>query len=288
MELWLQKVINRTEERSLETKNTANLSELIEASRESGLPLAEVEARCLEAGVTPQRYARNMGTLGEKGQIRLLRGHFAVAGCGGLGGLIIDLLARTGLGKLTLADGDHFSESNLNRQILCTTATLNQPKADVAKKHVELINPATQVRTMRSYLDAENLSGFLQNVDLVFDALDNNKSRKMLFQYCSERGIPVIHGAIGGFWGQVQNVHPGDKTLLDLTPEEDIFDRGIEVRTGNPPFTPAMIASLQVSEALKLFLGLGKNIPKGSMLWVDLSNSEFSTFALTPGAGSSP
>lgn len=264
-------------------KRTVAMPAIAMAARESGLPLAEVEAWCLEEKIVPEKYERSMGSLGLDGQLKLLRSHFAVAGCGGLGGLVIDLLARSGVGTLTLADGDRFTESNLNRQILCTTERLGQPKVHVAARHVSRVNPAVRVRAMETYLNEETLPAFLEGVDLVIDALDNNSSRRLLFSACNERDIPVIHGAIGGFWGQVQVIRPGDRTLLDLNRDEDSQDKGIEVQTGNPPFTPALVASLQVTEALRLSLGLG-DIPRGSIRWIDLRNGEFSTLSLAPRA----
>lgn len=266
---------------------TVAMAPVAKAARESGLPQAEIEAWCLEEKIVPERYEKSMGSLGRKGQAKLLRSHFAVAGCGGLGGLVIDLLARSGVGTLTLADGDSFNESNLNRQILCNTENLGMPKVQIAAQHVSQVNPSIHVRTMQLYLDSETLPSFLERVELVIDALDNNSSRRLLFAACKERGITVIHGAIAGFWGQVQVVRPGDRTLLDFDNGEESSDKGIETETGNPPFTPALVAALQVTEALRLFLGLG-DVPRGTLRWIDLKNGEFSTLPLSPQAGPSP
>lgn len=282
MDAWKRKLTAAAQVGPTGTK-TVTMAPVAEAAKESGLPLAEVEAWCLEEKIVPEKYERSMGSFGPDGQAKLLRSHFAVAGCGGLGGLVIDLLARSGVGKLTLVDGDRFSESNLNRQILCTTERLGLPKVHVAASHVSQVNPAVRVRAMEMYLDEKTLSSFLEGIDLVIDALDNNNTRRLLFAACRERNIPVVHGAIGGFWGQVQVIRPGDKTLLDFCTEEDNSDRGIEVQTGNPPFTPALVASLQVTEALLFSLGMGE-IPKGALRWIDLKSGEFSTLPLEPQA----
>lgn len=287
MEPWLHKIATTAKTDVTGTKKVG-LSVLMESALESGLPLREVEARCLESGIIPEHYERSIGSLGLDGQARLLRSHFAVAGCGGLGGLIVDLLARSGIGHLSLADGDRFSESNLNRQILCSTETLGMSKVEVARAHVNRVNPAAEVNTLAAFLDDKNMTTFLNGVDIVLDALDNNRSRRMLFRACASRDIPVIHGAIGGFWGQVQNLWPGDRSLLDMKTGEVEDEKGIEVRMGNPPFTPALIASLQVAEAIKVFLSLGKPIPSGSLLWIDIENSTFSSLALFPRNQSSP
>ena len=106
--------------------------ELRRAAAMEGLSAAEAEIYCLENGYVPSRYIRSMGTLGPDGQIRLLSSCAAVIGCGGLGGLVGDLLARAGVGRLVFVDGDVFDETNLNRQLLATEKLLGKPKAKTA------------------------------------------------------------------------------------------------------------------------------------------------------------
>ncbi|MDD4364782.1 MAG: HesA/MoeB/ThiF family protein [Synergistales bacterium] len=239
-------------------------------SFESGLSLKEIQLAALKEGLTPQRFERNMGTLGREGQIKLLRSTVAVAGCGGLGGLIIDLLARSGVGMMHIADGDTFAPSNLNRQILSSEEHLGKEKAATAAERVRSINEALEVRLFGGYLDEKSIAPFLEEVDVAVDALDNNRSRRLLLKGCRERGIPLVHGAIGGFWGQIQVIRSGERALF----EEETSDRGIEKETGNPPFTPAVIASLEVTETVKILAGL-PSLPGGVMLWIDLERLEF-------------
>ena len=235
----------------------------------TGFTLKEIQIAALRQGIVPERFDRSMGTVGLKGQIHLLEATVAVAGCGGLGGLVVDLLARSGVGRLHLADGDHFSASNLNRQILSSEPRLGKGKAETAAEQVRSINEAIDVEIFADYLDENSIGTFLEGANVAVDALDNNRSRRLLLRSCRERSIPLVHGAIGGFWGQLQVIRGGGRTLFDGD-----GDKGVEATTGNPSFTPALIASLEVTEVVKLLTGLPP-LPEGVLLWVDLERLEF-------------
>ena len=96
----------------------------------------EVEIAALQMSMLPERYRRNHGTVGWQGQIRLLQATVGIVGAGGLGGWIIEGLARMGVGRLIVIDGDVFEENNLNRQAGCTESTLGRPKAQVMAERV--------------------------------------------------------------------------------------------------------------------------------------------------------
>lgn len=244
-----------------------------------GLSPAAVEIAALENGLVPSRYERNMGTLGTAGQAGLLASRAAVIGCGGLGGLVVELLARVGVGHLVLVDGDTFSDNNLNRQFLCTEADLERPKVFAAVERAGNVNGAVKVSPFRKFLDADNAADLLEGCAVAVDCLDNHPSRRVLFDACARLGIPVVHGAIAGFWGQVGTVLPGDRTLLDFW-GENAPERGAETRTGTPPFTPALVAALEVAEAVKLLLGM-EEILRHRLLWFDLRTQEAQNLPLT-------
>ena len=254
-----------------------------EAARCWGVSPREAEIRVLEAGACPARYERNLGTLGREGQLRLLRSAVAVAGCGGLGGYLAELLARAGVGRLVLADGDVFGESNLNRQLCCTEADLGRPKARVAAERVGRVNGAVEVRVLEAYVDEAGADAFLEGCDLAVDGLDNQTARRVLHRACGRRGIPFVHGAIGGFWAQVAVFRPGEPSLWDLW--GDGPDRGVELRTGNPPFTPALAAAVQAAEAVKLLTGVGTPL-RGTLLWFDLAEGTSQSLRYAPESGS--
>lgn len=219
---------------------------------EDNLPLREVEINLLANELVPARYIRNIGTFGIDGQIKLLQSHAAVVGCGGLGGWIVELLARSGVGELRVIDGDHFTDNNLNRQNLCTEDTLGKNKALVAAERIYALNKAIKVNACPVMMDEHNAAQLIENCNVVFDALDNIPSRKKLLQVAQKLQIPLIHGAIAGYWGQLYTALPDDENLALIW--EGKQEKGIEIKTGNPPFTPAALASLQVCEGIKLLI----------------------------------
>lgn len=237
---------------------------------ELGLKPRDVEVTALKNGICPSRYQRNIGTIGISGQIKLLSSRAAVIGCGGLGGWIIEMLARAGVGEIVMIDPDFFDDNNLNRQLFSTEGNLGKSKALAAAERVAAVNSVVDTFVCVTFLDEKNGRGLLEGSSVVIDALDNNNSRRNASRICRELGIPFVHGAIGGMFGQVGVFYPGDRPLWE---NDDVPDKGVETETGNPSFTPAFIASLQVSEAIKV-LSVPEKALKGELLWFDLTNLE--------------
>jgi molybdopterin/thiamine biosynthesis adenylyltransferase len=221
------------------------------------LSCRQAEIAVLELGIMPRRYLRNYGTVGLEGQLKLLRSCVAVFGLGGLGGYVIEGLARVGVGRLVLVDGDVFQDHNLNRQVLSEEGNLGQSKAEVAAGRVQLINRATAVTACAEYADHANIAEMLVDVDVVVDALDRLPTRMVVQDAAALAGIPMVHGAIAGMMGQVMTVLPGDKGLKALYGDGDIPERGAEVELGTPPASPMMVAAWQVHEVIKLVTGQG-------------------------------
>lgn len=212
------------------------------------------------------RFERN-GILTDAEQALLASKRVLVVGCGGLGGYSIEQLARLGVKHLTVIDGDVFAESNLNRQLLATVDNLGKYKAIMAKERVHLIDPTIKMAGVIKYLTADNAIALVQGHDIVLDAVDNNGTRRILQNACETLGIPMIYGAIAGWYGQVTTIFPGDKTLDRLLGTSP--DKGVETKIGNPAFTPAIVASYQVAEALKVLLSKGE-ILRDQMMCIDL------------------
>lgn len=233
----------------------------------------------LQSGRMPERYLRNMGTIGIAGQIRLLRAKVAVVGAGGLGGLVIELLARQGVGHLVIIDGDCFACHNLNRQILATERTLGMNKAMAAVSRVAEINPEVQVTAIPQMLDSTNASKLLSGVDVIVDALDTISSRRMLLLTAQKLQIPLVHAAIAGFIGQVSTVLPGDRGVPALFARQTESDHGIESSLGNPAATPAVAAALQAQETVKLITGVGQPL-SSHLLYFDLEYNLFEKIRL--------
>lgn len=237
-----------------------------------------VEIAALEASVIPERYERSMGSLGFEGQKKLLSSSVGVVGAGGLGGFVLELLARMGVGRLVVIDGDTFSESNLNRQLLANELTMGKSKADEAHWRISSINSAIEIETYHCRGERDNMAELFSGCHLVLDCLDNLPSRFALEEVCGQLKIAMIHGAIAGFLGQVAVIRP-DRPLLSTiygNLKESGASQGVEVQLGNPAFTPAMLASFQAAEAVKLLAGLEGLLPEDQLLIIDMqSNSSY-------------
>jgi molybdopterin/thiamine biosynthesis adenylyltransferase len=235
---------------------------------EFGVSLMEVELAALDAHVLPRRYLRSLGTVGWEGQIKLLRSTVAVVGLGGLGGNVVEGLARMGVGRLIIVDGDVFLDHNLNRQILCSEGDLGLLKAEVTRARVAQINAAVEVIAYPEEATAESLPRLLEGAEVVVDALDRLPSRLMLQEAAKRMDIPMVHGAIAGYVGQVMTIFPGDGGLRALYGGGSVPQQGIEVQLGCPAATPMMVAAWQAQEVLKILLGRGQLL-RHKMLFMD-------------------
>lgn len=239
-----------------------------------------VEIAALHEGILPTRYYKNIGALGPDGQAVLLSSRVTVVGAGGLGGTLIELLARLGVGRLRIIDGGSFAEDNLNRQVLCREDDIGKTKAEVARKRVKSINSSIEVRPRAVQLTRENAGELLKDSQVVVDAVDQIATRIILEDATENLKIPLVHGAIGGFLGELTTVLPGKNTLSILYgPETNGVRRGIEALLGTPTPTPAVVASLQAVEVLKLLLGRGTPF-NDRLLYLELETGHFSEIKL--------
>ncbi len=214
-----------------------------------------------------ERYIRNQNMLSKEENQRLMDFKVVVVGCGGLGGYIIEMLSRLGIGQITMVDGDVFESSNLNRQLLSTPENLGRNKSCIALERVNTINPDINAVAIQELLTDESAERILKGHDVVCDALDNLKTRRLLQKHCEKLEIPMVLGAIAGWYAQVSTIMPGDGTIDKIFPPE--FEKGAETYFGNPSFTPALAASIQVAEVLKVLLKKG-NILQNKFLSIDL------------------
>ena len=219
------------------------------------------------------RYARNLPALTEAECALLCTKRVAVIGCGGLGGYLIEYLARTGVGSIRAVDGDIFEESNLNRQLLSEVALLGTGKAEAAAARIRKINPDVEVEAIHTFLDETNTSTLISGCDAVLDGLDNIPARKRLASACSEAGIPYIYGAISGWVAQAAISLPGDSLLDRLYPETvEIRDKSVL------SFTPALCAAMQSALCVKLLVG--RPVKTGTLYYFDLLHQEFEEIPL--------
>ena len=143
------------------------------------------------------------------------------------------------------------------------------------EKQLRLINPDVSIKSHQERFSKEIAHSFLNDSDIVLDALDSIKDRLILQKACKELNLPLVSAAIGGWYGQLTVIKSGDDTLDKIYPDPE--KKGVETLLGNPAFTPCLVASLQVCETVKFLLGKS-NLKKGEILYVDLLNNIFEMY----------
>lgn len=222
-----------------------------------------------------ERYQRNDWSQEE--QRRLGTCCACVVGLGGLGGHIAELLARAGVGILVLVDGDRFEASNLNRQRFAAENSIGQGKAETTARLLSTINSEVSVHPVAARLDEVNGPDILNGCQVAVDALDNVPDRKVLQQLCGRLEIPLIHGAVSGWQGQVTTILPGDNTMERLYPGSG-YSR-CPGGSRSTPFAPVVVAALEAAEAVKLLLGRPAMLHR-RLLTIDLLSMESRTYQI--------
>lgn len=249
--------------------------------QETGQSHHEIQEMALANGIIPERYARNQRSLSTADQLMLLQAHVIIIGLGGLGGTVTEILARIGVGNLTLVDGDCFEDSNLNRQLLASVAVLDRSKAEVAAERVSMVNPAVETITVSQFLTPDNYLDLLNNTTLAVDCLDNIPDRFLLEKGCRTVGIPLVSAAIGGTSGQVLVILPGDHGLAQIYGEPgQVPEKGVEKVLGTLPYTAITMAALECAEVITLILTQKARL-QNRMLIADLTDHSYELVTLT-------
>jgi molybdopterin/thiamine biosynthesis adenylyltransferase len=255
-------------------------AELDTAARSQDVPRRKAELVALDVGICPLRYMRNMGTLGMEGQKKLLQSRVSVVGVGGLGGIAALGLARAGVGELVLIDGDVFSEDNMNRQEFSDENVVGSSKVEVAAGRIREVNGSVDVTMVEKVVDELELRVVLTGSDAALDALDTIATRFELQRAAQKHGIPLVHGSVAGFIGQVSTIMSQDPGLTAIYgPEEDAPNSGIELESGNPPGVVGAVANIQVTEILKILTGIGQTLHR-KLLFMDFEKAIFETMTL--------
>ena len=230
------------------------------------------------------RYSRHIliPEVGVEGQLKLLESRILLIGAGGLGSPASLYLAAAGVGRLGIVDDDKVDSSNLQRQIAHSTETLGEWKADSAKRTIEALNPDVEVVTYKERLTSENVDRiFADGWDVIIDGADNFPTRYLVNDASIFHDIPVVHGSIFRFEGQVTVFKPHDgpcyRCLFPTPPPPELAPSCAE--GGVLGVLPGIIGSLQASEALKLALGIGDSLA-GRLLLFDALAAEFNEVSL--------
>jgi molybdopterin/thiamine biosynthesis adenylyltransferase/rhodanese-related sulfurtransferase len=226
------------------------------------------------------RYSRHLliPEIGEEGQLKLLDSRILLIGAGGLGSPASLYLAAAGVGTLGLVDADIVDETNLQRQIVHSLDTLGSPKVDSAKRTIAALNPDVNVVTYRERLTSENIDRILDDGwDLIVDGADNFPTRYLVNDASVWHDIPVVHGSIYRFEGQVTVFKPHEgpcyRCLFPQPPPPELAPSCAE--GGVLGVLPGIIGSLQTNEAIKLAAGIGDPLI-GRLLLFDALSTEFS------------
>lgn len=231
-----------------------------------------------------ERYARHFSLpeLGEEGQEKLNRAHIALTGLGGLGSPAALYLAAAGVGKLTLIDPDTVSLSNLQRQILHATDAAGTAKTASAASRLNALNPFVELVTVRERLTPENALSLLEGCNLAVDASDNYAARFAMADAARTLHIPLVHGAVKGFIGQVSVFapHEGTACYRCLFPEHTpMQEEDTASAAGIMGAHAGIVGCLQALEALKYIADIPSPL-RGAMLSVDTLRMRFTTIPL--------
>lgn len=238
-----------------------------------------------------ERYSRQIlfAGIGEEGQCRLAASHVAVVGCGATGAAAASLLARAGVGTLTLIDRDFVEPSNLQRQILFDEqdALDALPKAEAARRKIALFNSTIRVNAHIADLIPANVNQLLGPAQLILDATDNFETRYLLNDYAVQQGKPWIYAAAIGSYAATMNILPLPNNLQPATSNLELATACLACIFPKPPTGPVetcdtsgilstavnLAASLQVTEALKFLTGQ-PHLMRRSLVSFDLWTGE--------------
>jgi molybdopterin-synthase adenylyltransferase len=224
-----------------------------------------------------KRYARQMMIrgFGPEGQQKLKNTRVFVAGVGGLGCPVCTYLAVAGFGHMTIADLDVVDLSNLNRQILHWDRNVGEPKVKSGLEKLKQINTEIEISAFQGKIDESNVEELTKGHDIIIDAMDNFPTRYLLNRAALKHGIPFIHASVWGLEGRITTVMPGKTPCLECVfphaPPKELF-----------PIlgaTPGVLGCLQVTEAVKVILGIGKTL-EGRLLIYDGEYMEFQEIAI--------
>ena len=231
------------------------------------------------------RYQRHLlvPEVGEEGQLKLLDAKVLLLGAGGLGSPAALYLAAAGVGTIGIIDMDVVDESNLQRQVLHNVDRVGDRKVDSAKKTLTALNPDVNVVTYDTRLGADNVMEILDGYDVVVDGADNFPSRYLLNDASVKLGIPVVHGSIFRFEGQVTVFDPRNgPTYRDMLPEPPPPEMAPScAEAGVLGVLPGIVGSVQALEAIKLILGVGDSL-RGRLVAFDALEMSFREFKLRP------
>jgi molybdopterin/thiamine biosynthesis adenylyltransferase len=227
-----------------------------------------------------ERYSRQiiLKDIGVKGQRKIGNSKVLVIGTGGLGSTVAMYLTAAGVGTIGLADFDVVELSNLQRQIIHSTADIGKSKVQSGRETITALNPDVHVVTYQERVTAANIATIIrdQDYDFIIDCVDNFPAKFLINDACVFLKKPFSHAGVTGFFGQTMTYVPGAgpcyRCLFDSPPPQDVAQTCRE--TGVLTMIPGLLGTIQATEALKYFVGIGELLC-GTLLMVDALNMDF-------------
>lgn len=225
-----------------------------------------------------ERYSRHiiLKEIGIKGQTKLLNGKVLIIGAGGLGSPAALYLAAAGVGTIGIADADVVDLSNLQRQVIHTTADLGKPKVESARETMEAINPDVKVVTYHDFIAAGNIMDIIQDYDFILDGTDNFPAKFLINDACVMAKKPFCHAGIIRFQGQLMTYVPGEgpcyRCVFHEPPPKDAVPTCKQA--GVIGAMAGVIGCLQAMEAIKYLTGAGELLT-GYLLTYDGLTAQF-------------
>ena len=241
-----------------------------------GLTLRTAMIQLLQQNIWPERFRRNFGLVTAQNLVQRLQSRVLVLGCGGLGGHVAELLARSGVGCIRLVDNDVFDESNLNRQRFCSEAVLGQPKVRVVCDALAGIASHVETEALEVAADESNLSSLVAGMDVALDCLDNISAKAALERAALAAGVVFIHGSVlrdegfcyanSGPQARLDELYPHGQSHSELEHAR---------REGVGALAPASVACLMVKLCLRALL---RRTANSALYHLDLSVPELERF----------
>ncbi len=236
--------------------------------------MTQPESKCNCSTPAAGRYDRQLPLFGKEGQRKLTEASVFIAGAGGLGSPVATYLAAAGVGKIVLLDCDTVEKTNLNRQFLHHEADIGRQKADSGAEKLRSMNPEIQTESVCSLLTEENVEKLVGDCQMIVDALDNDRTRRILAAFAVRTKRPYFHAAVSGFRGQFASFYPdGGPCYFCAFPDTEDINNSEKLTFPIVGATAGIVGSMQANEIIKYITDAGKKHIGKLFIWDGLANT---------------